>query len=108
LSKFVRHKRKDDNHDEIKEEFERLGAGVKDVHSLPDFVDIIVTYQDSTVMVEIKDGAKPPSARKVTPGEQKFSDYWISKGGKWACIKSLEEVRELIISMSSGQKVGNT
>jgi hypothetical protein len=97
MSKYAR--KKDDNHDEIVDEFKRLGCGVKDVHNLPDFVDIIICYKSATVMVEIKDGAKPPSARQLTFGEKKFSDEWIAKGGKWACIETIEQANELVKSI---------
>ncbi len=97
MSKYAR--KKDDNHDEIVDEFKRLGCGVKDVHNLPDFVDIIICYKSATVMVEIKDGAKPASARKLTSGEKKFSDEWIAKGGKWACIETIEQANELVKSI---------
>ena len=97
MSKYAR--KKDDNHDEIVDEFKRLGCGVKDVHNLPDFVDIIICYKGQTVMVEIKDGAKPPSARQLTSGEKKFSDEWIAKGGKWACITNIWEANELVKSI---------
>ena len=97
MSKYAR--KKDDNHDEIVDEFKRLGCGVKDVHNLPDFVDIIICYKSATVMVEIKDGAKPASARKLTSGEKKFSDDWIAKGGKWACIETIEQANELVKSI---------
>ena len=94
MSKYAR--KKDDNHDEIVNEFQRLGCGVKDVHNLPDFCDIIICYQGATVMVEIKDGRKAPSSRRLTEGEKQFSDEWIGKGGKWACIESVEQANELI------------
>ena len=92
-------KKKDNNHNEITAEFKRLGCGVKDVHSLPNFCDIIVCYQGETVMVEIKDGSKPPSARKLTSGELKFSDEWTAKGGKWACIETIGQARDLVKSI---------
>ena len=96
MSKFVRHKKKDDNHHEIANEFIRLGCGVRDVSSLPDFVDILVTYAGHTIAVEIKDGSKVPSARRLTAGEEKFRDYWTQHGGKWACIETIEQANEMI------------
>lgn len=44
-----------------------LGAG---------FPDIVVALRGRTVLMEIKDGDKPPSARKLTPDEQAFRQAW--------------------------------
>jgi hypothetical protein len=43
--------------------------------------------------VEIKDGGKPPSARKLTIDEQKFKDNWQ---GNYEIINSVEEVNKLM------------
>ena len=99
MSKFVRHKKKDDNHAEISNHFLACGAGVKDVASLPNFVDILVTYSGVTVAVEIKDSAKPASARRLTAGEVDFKNYWESHGGKWALVESKEDAQGLIQSI---------
>lgn len=36
------------------------------------FPDLIVGYQGQWVLLEIKDGAKPPSAQKLTKDQEKF------------------------------------
>jgi hypothetical protein len=100
MSKYVRHKKKDDNHKEIQAHFERSGAGVKDVSSLPDFVDIIITYMGVAVAVEIKDGEKAPSSRKLTAGELDFKNYWEAHGGKWALVESIKDADGLLASIA--------
>jgi len=87
--------RKDANHGEIHKEFEKEGFVVKDLSQLKNCCDIAVARNGYTYMIEIKDGSKPPSARKLTPGEIKFRDRWISGGGLWRLIESVEDVREL-------------
>jgi len=41
--------------------------------------DIAVGFAGLTMLVEIKDGAKPPSQQKLTDDEREFFDTW--KGG---------------------------
>lgn len=43
-------------------------------------------------MIEIKDGEKPPSARKLTEGEKKFQASWQ---GLYYIITSIEDVEFL-------------
>ena len=38
--------------------------------------DLVASKNKRTVFIECKDGAKPPSARKLTPAEQAFFDTW--------------------------------
>jgi len=93
----------DDNQAEIVKLLRKLGAGVFLVHRLKNFCDVMVVYQGVTVAVEIKDGAKVPSARKLTEGEEKFMIQWTGHGGKWAKIESLDEARALIENIRGNQ-----
>jgi len=43
--------------------------------------------------MEIKDGSKPPSARKLTPDEEQFFRTWR---GSAVVIKSMDEAIEVI------------
>lgn len=55
----------------------KVGASVLHLHQLGHgAVDIIVGFAGENLMMEIKDGTKPPSARKLTPDEQKFHSDW--------------------------------
>ena len=40
------------------------------------FPDLVVGWRGLNFLVEIKDGDKPPSARKLTVDEQAFHDAW--------------------------------
>lgn len=57
------------------------------------FPDIIVGYKGKNFMIEIKDGNKPPSRRKLTSDELVFKMKW--KGQIDVC-NSFEDVFELI------------
>lgn len=40
------------------------------------FVDLVVGRGAFARLLEVKDGAKPPSARVLTPAEAKFREVW--------------------------------
>ena len=64
------------------------------------FVDLVSSYSPTgkkedgrTYLIEIKDGNKPPSARKLTPSEQQFHDIWQDE---ILIIESLDDVKEFL------------
>lgn len=82
--------KKDDNHDDIAGAFRRLGWSWLDTHQLGDgAIDGIAGKTGHNVLVEIKDGAKPPSRRRLTPHEKEFHRLWR---GPIAIIQSIEDV----------------
>lgn len=71
--------RRDSNHADIVRDLRRvLGAyAVADTASMGDgFPDIVVGDARRNWLFEIKDGAKAPSKRKLTPDETEFHDTW--------------------------------
>ena len=53
------------------------GVSVASTASIGDgFPDIVVGFRERSYLIEIKDGAKVPSKRKLTPDEQEFKDKW--------------------------------
>jgi hypothetical protein len=56
--------------------------------------DLLVGYRGYTLLLEVKDGKKPPSARVLTPAEQKFFDEW--KGGLVAIVNDVDEALEIL------------
>lgn len=84
----------DSNQKEVVAAFRGYGCSVKHVHMVKGFVDIVVGYQGVTHLVEIKDGSKPPSARKLTPDEQDFWDHW--HGELPVIVESVDDVDRLI------------
>jgi hypothetical protein len=51
--------------------------------------DLLVGYHGRTMLLEVKDGKKPPSARRLTELEQEFFDTW--RGGPLFIVHSVEE-----------------
>ena len=82
--------KKDSNHNEIAGTFRQLGWSWTDTHQLGNgFPDGAAGKNNRTLLVEIKDGSLPPSARKLTPMEQTFHDRF--KGAK-AIVESVDDV----------------
>jgi len=84
----------DSNQNEIVEALRRCGASVLITSQLKNCFDILVGYNGINYIVEIKDGKKPPSQRKLTQGEIKFRDNW--RGGKYYVIESVDDALKMI------------
>ena len=74
----MRKRRTDANHADAMAWFRALGCAVFDAHSVAGgFPDLVVlTPSERVVLVEVKDGAKPPSARRLTPAAVEFCRRW--------------------------------
>lgn len=84
--------RKDANHQEIVEALRRVGCYVLDISQLKNCCDLMVAKGGKWVAMEIKDGSKPPSARKLTEGEQTFYEQAKDRGP----VKVVTNVTEAI------------
>jgi hypothetical protein len=72
-------KRIDANHNEIVDGLRRVGAEVQSLASVGHgCVDALVAFRGSWYVGEIKDGAKSPSRRKLTPDEVKWHERFNS------------------------------
>jgi len=67
--------RRDTGEPEIIKALRDCGAYVKVINDEGTF-DLLVWYLGHTLLLEVKDGTKPPSARRLTDAEQKFHDEW--------------------------------
>ena len=67
--------RRDANEDQIVSAMQACGAYVKKVNDEGAF-DLLCWSKGRTVLLEVKDGKKPPSARKLSDAEQRFHDDW--------------------------------
>ena len=71
-----------------------IGADVLHLHQLGGGApDILVGFRGRNYLLEIKDGDKPPSRRKLTPREQQFFDFWP---GQAAVVNNIAEALEII------------
>lgn len=62
--------RKDANHGAIVRDLVAIGAECFETHQIPGLLDVIVGYRGRLTWLEIKDGSKPPSDRKLTGAER--------------------------------------
>lgn len=89
------YKRTDANQKEIVKGLRALpGVTVFCTHIVSDgFPDIIVGYEGRNYLIEIKDGNKPPSARKLTKDEVKFHNEWT---GQVDIAENLDQAMDII------------
>jgi len=67
----------DDNQPEIVKALRAVGALVQSLATVGGGCpDLLVCWQGELYLMEIKDGAKPPSARRLTPAEADFATRW--------------------------------
>lgn len=79
----------DRNHAEIMRALLDIGATVQDLSAVGEGCpDLLVGYAGRNTLLEVKDGNKPPSHRKLTPRQVYWHDCWR---GQKAVVCSAEE-----------------
>lgn len=87
----------DANQKDIVKVFRRCGASVEILSNVGGGCpDIVVGFQGVNVLVEIKDGDKPESARQLTEDQKEFHAKWR---GKLAVVKNEDEAIGLLNSI---------
>ena len=67
----------DANQPDVVSALRKIGAKVYVASSFgKGFPDLIVGFRGAFYLLEVKDGSKPPSARKLTPEQQEFHAEW--------------------------------
>ena len=84
----------DDNQNEIVNSLRKVGAYVRIVTMGDGVPDLLVGYRGYTILMEVKDGNKSPSKRKLTEAEQKFFDEWT--GGLIAVVESIDDALAIL------------
>lgn len=84
----------DANQAEIVADLRAIGATVQLLHAVGEGCpDILVGFRGSNRLIEIKDGNKPPSARKLTPAQE---DWHASWRGQVAVAENIEQALSII------------
>ena len=75
----------DANQEKVVDALRAAGATVQTLATVGKGVpDLLVGYQGKTLLLEVKDGRKPPSARKLTQDQLKWHGAW--RGGPLAVV----------------------
>lgn len=70
----------DANQAEIVATLRMVGATVQPLHAVGGGVpDLLVGFRGRNYLIEVKDGRKPPSERKLTPDQVKWHAEWLGQ-----------------------------
>jgi len=84
-----RRARVDRNQAEIVKALRAVGCSVQQLHTIgKGCPDILVGVRGRNLLMEIKDGSLPPSARLLTPFELLWQQTW---GGQVVTVQSVDE-----------------
>lgn len=85
--------RRDANETQVISALRACGAYVTKINDEGRF-DLLVWYRGYTLLLEVKDGRKPPSAQALTPAEEKFHRDW--PGDNLHIVNSVDAALELL------------
>ena len=84
----------DANQNDIVDALREAGAVVRIISQGDGIPDLLVGYNGFTILMEVKDGDKVPSKRKLTEAEQKFFDEW--EGGLLVVVNNVQEAIDML------------
>jgi hypothetical protein len=92
-------KRTDANQKHIVEMVRKLpGASITSTHIIgKGFPDLVIGYKGINYLIELKDGAKPKSQKKLTPDEVEFHLKW---NGQIAICENFEDILKILKNIS--------
>jgi hypothetical protein len=94
----MRPRRIDANQVAIVEAFRKAGASVMHMHTLgKGCPDLAIGFGGLTMLVEVKDGSKPPSQQKLTSDEKEFFRTWT---GGVRIVKDEKDVQLTLDTLS--------
>jgi hypothetical protein len=85
----------DNNHAAVVTALRKCGAFVQSLAATGSGCpDLLIGYQGKTLLIEVKDGKKAPSAQKLTTDQQDWHANW--RGGRLAVVNSIDAaIKEL-------------
>lgn len=87
--------RTDANHTAVKTALGGMGCAVQSLGMVGDGCpDLLVGYRGQTFLVEVKDGSKPASKRKLTGDQDRWHKWWV--GAPIIVAKSPDEAIEAV------------
>lgn len=88
----------DDNHQEIMDAFRAHGFSVADTSRLGNgFPDLVVGKWGWNYLIEVKDGKRPPSERRLNQAELRFHNGWE---GEVLVVKDISDIKCLAIQIN--------
>jgi hypothetical protein len=92
-------KRTDANQKDIVEMVRKLpGASITSTHTIgKGFPDLVIGYKGINYLIELKDGNKPKSQKKLTPDEVEFHLKW---NGQIAICENFEDILKILKNIS--------
>jgi len=89
--------RTDATHAAIVDAFERMGCTVLDLSRVGNGCpDLLVAAAGRMVLIEVKDGGKTASRRKLTPAQVRFTASWP---GQWRIVERVDQVPGIVRAM---------
>lgn len=93
-------KRVDQNHSAIVKGLRAVGASVQSIAAVgKGCPDLLVGFRGLNVVLEVKDGDRSPSRRKLTDDEGKWHEAWR---GQVSTVYSLDDALQAIGATSPG------
>jgi Holliday junction resolvase len=85
----------DANHEQVVSALRAAGASVQSLAGVGKGVpDLLVGFQGKTLLMEVKDGRKTPSARRLTEDQLKWHGGW--RGGPLAVVDGVDAALRML------------
>ena len=92
----------DVNQPEIVKCLRAMGAHVLHTHQLKNAFDILVGYHGNLYIMEIKDGSLPPSAKKLSTGEQSCKTKFNAVGVDYHIVENCSQAIDILNQNTKG------